>query len=84
MLWASEEPIGLLPGQFGNSEVGHMTIGAGRKLKQNIHRINEYLENMAEDEKYQQLLERVQTGGKAIHIMGLLAMDLYILTSIIF
>ncbi len=26
---------------------------------------------MAEDEKYQQLLERVQTGGKAIHIMGL-------------
>lgn len=71
LLWASEEPIGLLPGQFGNSEVGHMTIGAGRKLKQNIHRINEYLENMAEDEKYQQLLERVQTGGKAIHIMGL-------------
>jgi len=71
LLWASEEPIGLLPGQFGNSEVGHMTIGAGRKLKQNIHRINEYLENMADDEKYQQLLERVQTGGKAIHIMGL-------------
>ena len=35
LLWASEEPIGLLPGQFGNSEVGHMTIGAGRKLKQN-------------------------------------------------
>lgn len=71
LLWASEEPIGLMPGQFGNSEVGHMTIGAGRKLKQNINRINEYLETMDEDEKYQQLIARVKNTGHPVHIMGL-------------
>ena len=32
---ASEEPIGLRPGQFGNSEIGHTTIGAGRIVPQN-------------------------------------------------
>lgn len=72
LLWASEEPIGLMPGQFGNSEVGHMTIGAGRKLKQSIDRINEFLEtNIEEDEKYQQLLKRVKSSGKSLHIIGL-------------
>ena len=35
LLGASEEAVGLAPGQAGNSEVGHMTIGAGRLLKQN-------------------------------------------------
>ena len=36
LLEASEEAVGLEPGQFGNSEVGHMTIGAGRKILQSI------------------------------------------------
>ncbi len=72
LLWASEEPIGLQKGQFGNSEVGHMTIGAGRKLKQDIDRMNDYLENeMTKDEKYQKLIENVKTTGKSVHIMGL-------------
>ena len=51
LLWASEEPIGLLKGQFGNSEVGHMTIGAGRKLKQDIDRIHEFLDTAIEEIK---------------------------------
>lgn len=72
LLWASEEPIGLLKGQFGNSEVGHMTIGAGRKLKQDIDRIHDFLDNkIEEDEKYQNLLQKVKEKKSTIHIIGL-------------
>lgn len=38
---ASGEAVGLTPGQMGNSEVGHNTMGAGRAIKQGISRINE-------------------------------------------
>ena len=38
---ASGEAVGLVPGQMGNSEVGHNTMGAGRAIKQGIARINE-------------------------------------------
>lgn len=72
LLWASEEPIGLLKGQFGNSEVGHKTIGAGRKLLQSIDRIHDYLDNqIMNDEKYLNLIKKVKETGKSIHIMGL-------------
>ena len=40
-LEASGEAVGLLPGQMGNSEVGHNTMGAGRAIKQGIARIEE-------------------------------------------
>lgn len=72
LLWASEEPIGLLKGQFGNSEVGHMTIGAGRKLSQDIDQIHEFLDNeLEENEKYQTLLKNTKEKNSAVHIMGL-------------
>jgi 2,3-bisphosphoglycerate-independent phosphoglycerate mutase len=72
LLWASEEPVGLLKGQFGNSEVGHMTIGAGRKLKQNIDRIHDFLDNdIDKDEKYLQMVENVKNTSGRVHIMGL-------------
>lgn len=45
LLKASEEAVGLSKGQFGNSEVGHMTIGAGRCLKQNETLVDELLKN---------------------------------------
>ena len=45
LLEASGEAVGLEQNQFGNSEVGHMTIGAGRKIKQNITRIKEKAKN---------------------------------------
>ena len=38
---ASGEAVGLVPGQIGNSEVGHNTMGAGRAFKQDIARVNE-------------------------------------------
>ena len=72
LLDASEEKIGLLPGQFGNSEVGHMTIGAGRKIKQSIERIHDYLDNdISHDEKYKSLVEHIKTTNTPLHIMGL-------------
>lgn len=40
MLSASEEAVGLPPGQFGNSEVGHLNIGAGRIVRQELSRID--------------------------------------------
>lgn len=72
LLWASEEPIGLLKGQFGNSEVGHMTIGAGRKLPQNNERIHNLLDvEMKDNEKYQNMIQSVKEKNGRIHIMGL-------------
>ncbi len=42
---ASGEAVGLVPGQMGNSEVGHNTMGAGRAMKQDIARVNEAFES---------------------------------------
>ncbi len=39
-LWASEEAVGLPPGQMGNSEVGHLNLGAGRPVLQDLPRID--------------------------------------------
>ena len=45
-LYASEEYIGLNAGEFGNSEIGHLTIGAGRKIIQHGPRIDNFLKNI--------------------------------------
>ncbi len=72
LLAASEEPIGLLKGQFGNSEVGHKTIGAGRKLPQTIDRMNEFLEDgITENQLYLDLIKKAKEKKSVIHIMGL-------------
>ena len=44
-LEASGEAAGLPPGQMGNSEVGHLTIGAGRRLYQDLMRVNKAIED---------------------------------------
>ncbi len=68
-LYASEEYVGLNPGEFGNSEIGHMTIGAGRKITQHGPRITEFLKNPNENETFAELLENAK--DRDIHIMGL-------------
>ena len=45
ILKASENDVGLPNGQFGNSEVGHMNIGAGRIIFQDLLRINQSIKN---------------------------------------
>jgi len=68
-LYASEEKVGLLPGQVGNSEVGHMTIGSGRLNKSNECIINDFFKEVDEtNESFARLLEDKE---KRIHIMGL-------------
>ncbi|MGN1294890.1 MAG: 2,3-bisphosphoglycerate-independent phosphoglycerate mutase [Bacilli bacterium] len=68
LLEASEEKVGLTKGQFGNSEVGHMTIGAGRLVKQNETIVNELLANIENNEVYREL---IKDNDKRIHLMGL-------------
>lgn len=69
LLNASEEAVGLNEGQFGNSETGHQTIGAGRLIKQNETLVNEFLKSdVLENETFQKLLLQKD---KDIHLMGL-------------
>ena len=70
LLKASEEAVGLHAGQFGNSETGHMTIGAGRLIKQNETLVDEFLNsNVLENDKFANLIN--EDKDKNIHIMGL-------------
>jgi 2,3-bisphosphoglycerate-independent phosphoglycerate mutase len=67
--------VGLPAGQMGNSEVGHMTIGAGRVIFQDLPRINNAISDgsLAQNEKLQQLILDLKTSGKTCHLMGLLS-----------
>ena len=73
-LYASEEPIGLKEGQFGNSEVGHMTIGAGRKIRINNTLIDYFTENeMSSNEMFLDIIDDYHTNQKPIHLMGMIS-----------
>lgn len=72
---ASAFAVGLPSGQMGNSEVGHMTIGAGRSLDTDLVRIDkattssEYEKNPA----FLELFDHVKKNDSTLHIMGLLS-----------
>ena len=72
---ASETFVGLPTGQMGNSEVGHLNIGAGRVVFQDFERINravasgEFFTNPVLVEA----VNKAKTGHKAVHILGLLS-----------
>jgi 2,3-bisphosphoglycerate-independent phosphoglycerate mutase len=74
-LQASERSVGLPHGQMGNSEVGHMTIGAGRVIVQDLPRIDISLEEgtFAYLPEFQDFVEKLKQTGGACHIMGLLS-----------
>ncbi|HHV65783.1 MAG TPA: 2,3-bisphosphoglycerate-independent phosphoglycerate mutase [Peptococcaceae bacterium] len=75
LLKASGLDVGLPAGQMGNSEVGHLNIGAGRVVYQELTRIFKAIED-GELEKNQVLLEamqRLQGSGNALHLMGLIS-----------
>lgn len=72
---ASENYVGLPDGQMGNSEVGHLNIGAGRVVYQDFERINKSIKT-GEFFKLPDLLEAVnkaKANDKALHIFGLLS-----------
>jgi 2,3-bisphosphoglycerate-independent phosphoglycerate mutase len=74
ILDASGEAVGLPPNQMGNSEVGHLNLGAGRVVYQDIMRINRALEDGSffEMAPLIDLLNKVKEEGSTLHIMGLL------------
>ncbi len=72
---ASEKWVGLPKDQMGNSEVGHMNIGAGRVVYQDYTRIEHAIETgeFARNEVLVKALETARAPGQALHILGLLS-----------
>ena len=75
ILSASGEDVGLPAGQMGNSEVGHLNLGAGRMVPQDILRIDLAIRDGSffENSVLTGLCEGVREGGSALHLMGLLS-----------
>ena len=73
MLNASGVDVGLPPGIMGNSEVGHLDLGAGRVVQQEVSRINEAIDDgrFFENAAFIGLLERLHETGGRLHLLGL-------------
>jgi 2,3-bisphosphoglycerate-independent phosphoglycerate mutase len=71
---ATGEAVGLFPGQKGNSEAGHMCIGAGRIVKQDLVDVSEAIEDgtFFKNEAFKQGLAHVKKNNSSAHVMGLL------------
>ena len=74
-LSASGEDVGLPQGQMGNSEVGHLNIGAGRVVYQDLVKINKACQNrtLLENKEVKAVYDYAKESGKALHFMGLLS-----------
>jgi 2,3-bisphosphoglycerate-independent phosphoglycerate mutase len=75
LLHTSGKDVGLPTGQMGNSEVGHLNIGAGRVVMQDLPRIGDAIAN-GEIEKQgalQDFIERMKASGGTCHLMGLVS-----------
>ena len=72
-LEASGEAVGLPHGQMGNSEVGHLTIGAGRVVYQDLVRINKAITDGSffENEALVAAFDRARERGGDVHLLGL-------------
>ena len=74
-LQTSGENVGLPDGQMGNSEVGHLNIGAGRVVYQDLVRINKACEDgsIGQNPVIVEAFEYAKTNGKAVHFIGLVS-----------
>ncbi len=72
---ASEGEVGLPAGQMGNSEVGHMNLGAGRVVMQDLPRIDAAIADgsFAANPVLQEAIARLKASGGTAHVMGLLS-----------
>ena len=72
---ASGMDVGLPDGQMGNSEVGHLNMGAGRVVYQEFTRITKDIQDgdFFKKEALVQVMEQTKASGKAIHLMGLVS-----------
>ncbi|KAA0944303.1 2,3-bisphosphoglycerate-independent phosphoglycerate mutase [Sporosarcina sp. ANT_H38] len=74
-LTACGEAVGLPEGQMGNSEVGHLNIGAGRVVYQSLTRINKSIReaDFFDNETLLRAVAHAKENGSALHLMGLLS-----------
>ena len=73
LLSASGLAVGLPEGQMGNSEVGHLNLGAGRVVMQDLVRINQAIADgtFFENPAFVEACDRVNAGNGTLHLMGL-------------
>ncbi len=74
-LHADSEYVGLPDGQFGNSEVGHINLGAGRIVMQELPRINKAVRDntLPDSDAIKTLIATQKANGGAVHVMGLVS-----------
>src|SRR3546814_5381608 len=72
---ASELHVGLPEGQMGNSEVGHMNLGAGRVVMQDLPRIDAAVRSgeIADNPRLQAFIAKLKRSGGTCHLMGLMS-----------
>jgi len=75
LIETSGESVGLPPGQMGNSEVGHMSIGAGRIVHQDYTRIEQSIRDHSfhQNRELGRAIEAVRESDCTVHVMGLLS-----------
>ncbi len=75
LLRASEHFVGLPDGQMGNSEVGHLNLGAGRVVRMDVSRIDQAIADgsFASDPTLMEAMRRAGSEGRALHLLGLLS-----------
>lgn len=74
-LGASGEAVGLPEGQMGNSEVGHLNIGAGRVVYQSLTKVSKDIRDGAffENQVFLDAIHHAKDRGKALHLYGLVS-----------
>jgi len=72
---ASGAAVGLMPGVMGNSEVGHLTIGAGRVIYQDVMRITKAIEtgDFFRNQALLKAIDAAASHGRTLHLWGLLS-----------
>jgi 2,3-bisphosphoglycerate-independent phosphoglycerate mutase len=75
LLQASGECVGLPTGVMGNSNVGHLCLGAGRVLRTDVERINHEIASgeFVQNETLNRAMEHARENNRALHLMGLLS-----------
>ena len=75
LLETSGLAVGLPAGQMGNSEVGHMNLGGGRVVLQDLPRIDQAIQSgdIARNPEFTGLIDKAKAAGGALHIMGLMS-----------
>lgn len=75
LIGASGNAVGLTEGQMGNSEVGHLNLGAGRVLYQDMLRINNAIEDGSffKNQAFLKAVDHCKKNNSALHLMGLVS-----------